>query len=130
MDEDCHDVHFLGDVSLGEDIHICTGCADAIVRVLLDELLALMQDVSHIVPPYLKPLETFVREVYKTSSTSLGWLLPQDDAMAVLSFASAVFHIEADKTPIELIERADALAMKIIQISKAFEDTQLKGVQS
>lgn len=116
-----HAPHYLGDGSLGADIHICKECGTVLLNVFKEEILILMQDFTEHIPVWLKPLENMCRESYQANGQA-GWIFPQVDALAVLSLAFIVVALDTKNSiPVELLERLAVTKAKTQGIARAFD---------
>lgn len=125
-----HHVHYLGEGSLGEDVHICTDCAGVLMCTFLDDIVDLMQDLTEHVPQWMTPLESMCRETYKARINSGGWEKPQRDAAAILALAYAVVCFDdyhKKEIPPPLIARLTALKKTVSSIASAYKLSE-KGV--
>ena len=116
---DCVDQHFLGDRTLGEDVHLCTDCGQAILDFFTKDICKLMSDVAPYIPDWLTPLDSFVRKTYKGAILSGGWVQPQQDAAGVLCFAHSICVLEP-RVPPDLRHRITQTIERLVGITEAF----------
>lgn len=122
--DESHAAHYLGEGSLGDDVHICTGCASALMNVFMDEIVDLMQDLHEFVPKWLYPLESMCRHTYKSRLVQGGWEKPQADADAILALAYVVVTLDdyrGKSIPTSLIIRLSNTKKKVTDITNAYE---------
>jgi hypothetical protein len=117
--EGCSDDHWLGDGTLGPDIHLCQKCGEAILNFFSEDILKLMQDLTEHVPEWMEPLEAMTRVAYKTAMANAGWVNPQRDAAAVLTLAHIVCIVEP-AVPKPIVDRITAHLDRLNDLTQAF----------
>jgi hypothetical protein len=115
----CADDHWLGDGTLGPDIHLCQKCGEAILHFFSEDILSLMQDLTVHVPGWMEPLEAMTRIAYKTAMLNAGWVNPQRDAAAVLTLAHIVCIVEPG-VPKPIMDRITGALDRLADLAEAF----------
>jgi hypothetical protein len=127
--KNCTDLHYLGDGTLGEDIHICVPCSLTVLDVYTEEIPRFMGALNGHVPAHLSHLHDFVRRSYMANIDEVGWWTPHEDAFAVLSLATVILTPKPKEELDELAQVISLVALrklvtKVQEISLAYGRTE------
>lgn len=127
----CKKQHWLGEGSIGEDVHICVACSTAMLKIIKEDVPNVMQKFTKYMPKWMGPLNDLLREAYKDKQ-DIGWVKPQKDALGVLTFAYIITRFDSKggdtpKTiPVELLVQLADVKKRLSELIRSFKGIQPK----
>lgn len=120
--EGCDRVHFIGDIRLGDGIHLCVDCGTAIANILFVELTLLMEDIGNHLPVRLRKISEIIAEHYTNVAKESG-KKPVMEAIVVLGFAALLSCDPTAKITTEEILRIEDIVHRLSTLQDSLNPT-------
>lgn len=124
-DDGCGEIHWIGDLSFGDGIHICPECGNTIIQFLIYEIGEFMNKVELGLPRDIKELTEVIRSYYCNKRLNpTGWQTPVTDALAVMQFVNLCAN--RNFVSAELTKEGIRITKKVLSLRTDMQAASLK----